>query len=267
MTGHANTRADMDTALQRVFIKFKITIGVSTFVFGLSLMLFSTGRPGAWWSLVGNVGTFVAAAVAIPFYYEVALRDTERHIVKEQLSELLDDKLFPQKTRCAVHSEGRFPVAAKRAFIQSAKFEVCEVGIALRSLVSYFDQRPEQDFFQPVSELISKGVSFTYILLDPDSEAAAAYARDTDDPELPQRIRHSIARLLELGTTLTGNAESGKFSVRVSRTCPSCSLIIVDPDADTGRALVTTYLLGVKRASSPVLEILAGSSRSCSENT
>jgi hypothetical protein len=241
--------------LQQILGRFKVSISVTIFVAGIAIMSISTGRQGAWWQLVSNLGVFVAAAVAIPFYYELVLRDAERSMVRDQLSQLLDERLDPQGNRCIVHTQGRLPVSEKRAFIQTAQSEVCEVGIALRSLVSYFDQRPEQDFLEPVRQMLAKGINFTYILLDPESDAAAAYSRDTNDPDLQNRIRQSINRLTEIGTTLAANKSAGQFNVGVTKVWPSSSVIITDPDGTTGRALVSPYLLGIKRASTPVLEV------------
>lgn len=245
------------TAMRPLLARFRIAISVALFLLGIAVMLAASTGTGLWWGFLGNIGMFVAAAVAIPFYYEVVLRDHERMAVKEELGRLLDDRLNERldvRSRCRIHP-GRWSVDHKRVFIQRAATEVCEIGISLRSLVSYFDQRPDSDFLIPVRDLLARGVNFTYILMDPDAPGTTAYAHVLGDPALPDRIRASVERLQAVAAEFAAMSLPGRMSVSVTRAWPSANVILVDPDGPAGRCLVAPYLFGMKRAAAPVLEL------------
>src|SRR5262245_16350690 len=68
------------SAMPSLLRRFRISISTVVFLLGVVLMLWSSTHSGIWWSFLGNIGMFVAAAVAIPFYYEIVLRDHERWV-------------------------------------------------------------------------------------------------------------------------------------------------------------------------------------------
>jgi len=153
------------------------------------------------------------------------------------------------------YPRGRLPLRQKVSFFRNAKHEVIEVGVSLRTLISYFDQMPSDEFKNPVLELLTNGCYFRFLLLDPESDVAKKYAEDRREPKLIDTIRRSIETLCKLRDDLNSKGFSGKVEIRTYSHFPSCYVMLVDPTTKRGRIQVSHYLHSVKRADSPVVEI------------
>jgi len=208
--------------------------------------------------LLDDLGAVLIAAIAIPFFYERLLRKEETRIIQHEIMRALDIKLAGlglERTRPQLHEEGRLPIEEKRALIQNAQVTVIQIGISARTFVSYFEQRPVHDFKQPVIAGLQRGVCFTVLLLDPDSDVATTYAQLHQDPGAVERIRQSIAVLHDLQKEFASLQTPGKFQVRLYRNFPIFDMLVIDPEDENGRAVITPYLPGSKRADNPGLEI------------
>lgn len=253
----AVTRTDLKTSLKRLVSRFYGLIAVVLFMAGIVLRVISINRPGAIWPIVGELGTFLAAVVAIPFIYERFLKKEDRQTFLDDLAEVLDQKLKRAQTDkvVRVYEEGRLPLAAKVALFEAAKRDIVEVGTAVRSFVGYFEQRPYSEFKKPVVEVLKRGVNFHVLVLDPDSEIAGIYAKDRNEPDLPLKIKQSIERLLKLRDEFRQARLPGEFDIRLFSHFPSCYALMVDPGESEGRMHVSHYLHDLKRADTPVFEI------------
>ncbi|MFG2824848.1 hypothetical protein ACGFX4_36140 [Kitasatospora sp. NPDC048365] len=235
--------------------RYRSVLAVCVLLAGLSLALLSNGRDGFWWAALNELALFAAAGIAIPFYYDLFLRDAERQRFLDEMTTLLDDRLDTGQ-RIRVRAEGRPGPAEKAEFQREARSEIIEIGVALRSLVSLYVSRPEEDYAGPVRRLLSRGVDITYIVADPGSDLLAAYATSIGDPDLPALAAHSVRQLTDIAQRFAAEGHPGKIAVRITGHLPTGYLNIVDPDADTGRCRVSPYLAGLRRADSPVSDIL-----------
>ncbi|MBM4792263.1 hypothetical protein HXP44_09400 [Streptomyces sioyaensis] len=224
---------------------------------GLSLALVSNDRHGFWWSALNELALFAAAGVAIPFYYDLFLRDVERGRFLGEMTRLLDERLLSGDAGrgLTVRAEGRPSPTEKAVFLAGAQKEIIEIGVALRSLASLFVSRPERDFAAPVRQLLSAGVNITYVVADPESALLAEYARSIRDPDLPARAADSARELLAVTRRFDAEGLAGRMSVRITHQLPTCYLSLVDADTESGHCRTAPYLPGVRRADSPVIDI------------
>jgi len=237
--------------------RFRAALALCVLLGGLSLALVSNDRAGFGWAMLNELAVFAAAGVAVPFYYDLFLRDAERQRFLEEMGQQLDARLCARESShgLTVHAQGRPSPTEKAEFIAGARSQIIEVGIALRSLASLFVSRPERDLVDPVRQLLSQGVNITYVVADPASALVAEYARSIGEPDLPQRAADSARQLLEVARRFEAEGHPGRIVVHITGQLPTCYLSIVDPDSETGRCRTSPYLPGVRRADSPVFDI------------
>jgi hypothetical protein len=213
---------------------------------GLGLRLGAFGRDGFLWEVARELGTFASVAVAVAFVYEHFIRSEERKLYLSDLEQLLKQYLPQKEKNLTVFEEGRPSLAQKLELIGSARTDVIECGIALRTFVSYFETRPATEFRNHVANLMRRGVRFRCLLLDPD----CSFARDLADPPILERIRESIRYLTKLSTELCPS-DAGGLQVLLYQSSPHFSMICVDGECEDGRLLVSPYLYGSRKAESP----------------
>jgi hypothetical protein len=251
------SKDELRISLERIMKRYHSLIGGTLFVVGISLRLVTIDRPGLMWKIIGDLGTFLAASVAIPFIYQVFIKTEDRRLFLMDLEELLEAKLanlgYGKSPR--FYESGRLPLDQKLAFLRDAKYEVIEVGIALRTLIGYFEQRPYPEFKEPIRKLLKDGVNFKFLLLNPDSEIARKYAEDRKEPDLLENIRRSIRILCRLKDEFKAAGLPGAFEIFVYSHFPSCYVMLVDPMEGEGRMLISHYLYATKRADAPVIEV------------
>ena len=245
---------DVRSYLRQLFTSYCIAIGVIALLAGLVLRLASLYSTSPLWGFLGELGTFLAAVVAIAFVYNVFVRRRGREIFLADLAELLDERLPQLGSRPIFHESGRRQLEKKLAFYGEAKGLVVELGIALSSFVSYFEQRPSEEFRESIRQLLAKGVTFKAVMLDPESGFARAYAEDTNSPSYVARMQGSRAKLLELSRSYGQQGLAGEFQVYVYSHLPHLHGVFVDPDDGDGYMFVAHYLHGVPRADSPGVE-------------
>ncbi len=252
--GHSPTPRSPQSFMRR----YRTVLALVALLGGLLLAVAARGHDGIVWDMLAELGLFAAASVAIPFYYSLFLRDEDQRAFRAEISELLDEKLARERESGAgvtVRAEGRMNPAAKAAFLYEAATEVWEVGLSLRSLVGYFDQRPADEFAAPVRRLLASGVDFVFVLMDPDAPVFRLHADSSGEPQLPERASASMRRLKEIAAQCAADGLPGTISVRLAQQLPTCNLLMVDPRGPAGRCLATPYLAGIRRADTPVAEV------------
>ncbi|MFF4488384.1 hypothetical protein ACFY0F_18135 [Streptomyces sp. NPDC001544] len=123
-------------------------------------------------------------------------------------------------------------------------------------MTSLFVSRPARDFTEPVRRLLSRGVRITCLVADPESALTTEYARSIGDPDLHARAAESARQLVGVARDFAAEGHPGRMEVRFTRQLPTCYLSLVDPDLDTGRCRTSPCLAGVRRAESPMLDIV-----------
>ncbi len=238
------------------------SLGFVFFVVGITIRLLSVTIDEKAHPFVraasSDIGAFIVGAVAIPFVYEIFFRRDDEQEWHHRLDVLLDKKLASLgqgDARPRLHGHGRLTMSEKVALFQDAQREVIEVGVSLRTFVSYFDQRPACDFKEPVLELLRRGVTVHVALLDPASDAARVYAETRGEPRLGETIRRSLASLLALQDEVALLNAPGSVVVHLYHRLPFADIMMVDPETAEGRAYIAPYLPSGKRADNPVIEV------------
>lgn len=218
-------------------------IWVGLFAYASYFALTESPLSGSsYWSLYTSLNLEVRLGVMIAFLYAFGfvLLSLPKDIVANATQ---------------FYGSGRLPLRQKVSFFRNATQEVIEVGVSLRTLVSYFDQMPSDEFKNPVIELLRNGRNFRFLLLDPDGDVGKKYAEDRGEPELIDTIRRSIEKLRKLRDEFSSHGFPGKLEIQTYSHFPSCYVMLVDPATNHGRILVSHYLHSVKRADTPVVEI------------
>ncbi|MDJ0619764.1 MAG: DUF5919 domain-containing protein [Calothrix sp. MO_192.B10] len=248
-------RQDLKSPLKKLLGRYYSLAGVIVFLLGVLLRLAALGKTGFFWDATKDIGTFLAVAVAIPFFYEKLIKSEERQLFMTELEELLDSKFPNYKAGLKLYEDGRPSISDKVDILLNAKSEVVSLGIAHRSFVGYFEQRPPREFKDPILNLLEKGVIFKYIFLDPDCEIAKQYAQDRAELELINRIRTSLDVVKALRAEFDKLGLPGRFEIYISSNLPYMSATCVDGNELNGQMLICPYLYGIKRAEVPHLYI------------
>ncbi|MFJ6544076.1 hypothetical protein ACIQMP_25990 [Streptomyces sp. NPDC091385] len=249
---------DGAAGITRLLSRFRVVLALCVLLVGLILATLSNGREGFWWAVLNELALFAAAAVAVPFYYDLFLRDAERHRFLAEMTEVIDARLAASGGGAhglTVHAQGRPSPVEKAHFIAGAQREIIEVGVTLRSLAGLYVSRPAPDFTAPVRRLLAQGVHITYIVADPASPLFTAYAESVGDPAMPDRAAEAARQLLRVAQGFAAEGHPGRMAVHLTRQLPTSYVSLVDPDSETGYCRTAHYLPGVRRADMPVLDI------------
>jgi len=87
------SRSEFKASLERTLKRYHGIIAGILFVLGISLRWLASGYSGAIWQIIGDFGTFLAGAIAIPFIYERLIRAEEHRIFLSDLEDVLEAKL------------------------------------------------------------------------------------------------------------------------------------------------------------------------------
>jgi len=158
------------------------------------------------------------------------------------------------------YPEGRLPIQQKVDFLKSARQEVIEFGVRLRTFADYFLSRSEQKFRIHIEELLGKGVNLKLYLLDPDCNEARLYFEDRGriqeaEQQSVVEIRRVIGRLRQINSDFANAGFSGKFEVFSYKHIPYSHFLIVDGESRHGKLMASPYHYGVRRADCPVVEV------------
>jgi hypothetical protein len=249
-------KSEFKVLLKNLAGKYYALIASVLFIFGIALRIYSISQTGALWSIIGEMGTFLAAVIAIPFIYDKFIKTEDRRLFLSDLEELLENKLTGKDgVSVRVYEEGRLTVPNKVAFFKDAQQEIIEIATAARSFANYFESRSYHEFRQPVEEILKRGVNFSVYVLDPNGINTSVYATDMHDPELVSKITRSLETLKKLRDELKSAKFPGKFEVFTYSQLPACYLLMIDPKLPQGRMHFSHYLNGLKRADTPVVEV------------
>lgn len=149
-------------------------------------------------------------------------------------------------------------IAEKANFIRNANKEIIQIGVSLRSFISYFEQRPSYEFRDIVANLIKRGIRFRNFILDPNCPLAKEYSYYVDEKlrkdELSKRCESSIKKLKEIGKEFD-EVKKGAFEIFTYDNIPRFFMLCVDPEEENGKMMISFYIYGYRRADAPVLFI------------
>lgn len=167
---------------------------------------------------------------------------------------------YKQANGIIVHEEGRRSTSEKIQFIKNAKQEIIEVGIRLHTFSQYFTSRREAEFKEHVEKLLKKGVNMKCLMMDPSSEMTRLYMMDRAKALPSEALAFEQMPLIleDLKITrdeLNNLGYSGHFELLTYNNFPYNHYMAVDPELESGKILISSYIHGVRRAHCPVMEI------------
>jgi 6-pyruvoyl-tetrahydropterin synthase len=269
---------DLVNILSKLFNQYQKLIAFLIFLIGIGLRLYSLNQASEIWNFVGEIGTFLAASIAIPFIYERFIKSVERQLylneLERVLTSLLDARVASAQQSIiqslehrllnlslsgtkgpTLRETGRFSLEDKKIFLEDAKHEVIHVAISASTFSNYFTQRSYYDFRKFIEDLLEKGVTFKLLFLDPHSDLAKTYADDRGEPGLIEKIHESINVFKILRDEFDQADYSGKFELFTYSHFPYYYALVIDPQQKQGKMSVSNYLYGLKRADNPVVNI------------
>ena len=164
-----------------------------------------------------------------------------------------------QNTGMVLHLDGRVTIQQKTDFIATAQKEVIEVGVRLRTFAEYFSSRKETEYKNYIISLLKKGVAFKAYMLDPESNLAHLYFEDRSQVQVSEKdsideSRKVVVKLKQLVQEFAQEHYPGTFEIYLYRHVPYNHFLVVDPQREGGKMMVSHYIYGIRRAECPVWE-------------
>lgn len=182
---------------------------------------------------------------------------TSRPIVTNEVS--IEVSVENLNTGYLIH-EGRVDVPQKVVMYQKAQYEIIEFGLRLRNFTDYFSSKRESAFLDPIRQKLSDGVNFKCYVLNPDGNFAQRYMTDRAmvQPKEKEKLADSPRIIKELATAcrqINKEGYIGKLSLFQYDHFPYFHASVIDGDTGNGMMYLSSYLYGVSRANTPVVEI------------
>jgi class 3 adenylate cyclase len=151
---------------------------------------------------------------------------------------------------------GRPTLSEKLALITNARSEIIEIGIGLTSFAQYFTGQKPEEFRDPIRELIRSGVNLRCYALAPDYEPGVAWLGEQGNPNYPAEAAIARQRIEEESKVHRVEGHAGRLSYHTYRRVPEFWCLGVDVDDNvSGRMFFASYLMGVPRSESPVVQV------------
>ena len=159
-----------------------------------------------------------------------------------------------------IYQDGRRSTNEKIQFIKNAKKEIIEVGIRLHTFSQYFTSRRKSEFRDHIEHLLKKGVNMKCLMMDPYSEMTKLYFIDrakalNDEAKAFNQMPQILDDLKNIKEELNQLGYQGRFELFTYENFPYNHYMMVDPDEDNGKLLLSSYIHGIRRAHCPVMEI------------
>ena len=156
--------------------------------------------------------------------------------------------------------EGRIDVPEKVLLYQQATYEIIEIGLRLRRFTEYFNSMRDSAFLDPIRQQLTNGVNFKCYVLNPSGNFAQRYYNDRalvqpKEKETYQDSPKVIANLKQVCLKLNKEGYKGQMSLFQYDHFPYFHASIIDADTENGIMYLSSYLYGIARANTPVIEV------------
>ena len=156
--------------------------------------------------------------------------------------------------------DGRRDVHDKVKLYNQAHFEILEIGIRLKNFRSYFEEKRESAFLIPLRNLLDQGVDFKCYTLSSTGNFARRYIEDRaivqpSEKSLLEDIPRITNELKQLFIRLNREGHKGKMELYQYDHFPYFHTTVIDGGTERGQMNIASYLYGVSRANTPVIEL------------
>ncbi|MBM0126710.1 adenylate/guanylate cyclase domain-containing protein [Pimelobacter simplex] len=159
-------------------------------------------------------------------------------------------------TPFSVNPEGRPTVSEKIALLRNAQSEIIEIGIGLTSFAQYFEGQNPGEFRDPIRALVRGGVILKCFAMDPAYEPGQAWLAEQDNVHYPTEAALAKERILREAKFQRENHYRGSTEYYTYKRVPEFWCLGVDvEDAVDGRMYFASYMMGIPRAATPVIQV------------
>ncbi len=156
--------------------------------------------------------------------------------------------------------DGRMDVTDKVELYQKAKYEILEIGLRLKNFRSYFEEKRESAFLDPLKKILENGVNFKCYVIDPKGNYARKYIEDraTSQPseiELLEDIPRITTELRNIFIRINREGYNGKMELYQYDHFPYYHSTVIDGGTENGNLNIAPYLYGISRANTPVIQL------------
>lgn len=156
--------------------------------------------------------------------------------------------------------DGRVDVTDKVELYQKAKYEILEIGIRLKNFRTYFEEKRESAFLDPLRNILDQGADFKCYTLDSAGNYARKYLEDraTAQPseiKLLQEIPQITSELRNLFIQINREGYKGKMELYQYDHVPYYHATVIDGNTENGNINIAPYLYGISRANTPVIQL------------
>ena len=223
-------------------------------VFLVSLSVFATGiamyfyfspdnlKNDVWGFLGRSVGLLLASTVLLSFIYEVWLRKIISAEFREEFKQIIN----PDSNRLGIKNiyknKSEFPNLTN--VLNKAKTEVSILGTSL-----IWTTQIKETIFR----LIKKGISFNFLLLNPDSQQAKRFGNEINDDNFLQELSTSIHQLQQWKLQLDELNYKNKINIRLYDAAPFFGMYGIDSSTHNGRLYIVLRINSYQTENYPIL--------------
>lgn len=201
-----------------------------------------------------------AFILVIESYWPMKYDPAKHEFIKLENVDIEPENPSNQAHGIIIYQDGRRSTSEKIQFIKNAKKEIIEVGIRLHTFSQYFTSRRKSEFRDHIEQLLKKGVNMKCLMMDPYSEMTRLYFMDRakaspDEAKAFDQMPEILDDLKKIKDELNQLGYAGRFELFTYENFPYNHYMMVDPDEDNGKLLLSSYIHGIRRAHCPVMEI------------
>lgn len=158
------------------------------------------------------------------------------------------------------HQDGRLSIQDKVKFISQATKDVAFLGVRLNQFTQYFYTRRDGEFKDHIEMLLQKGVNVYCYLVNPNTNAAKFYfsnrSRSLKDEQYGETsLPTIIEKLAQIQKGFREKDHKGQMYIYLLEQMPDAYFTIIDQNSERAQLMVSSYLQGVPRSKTPVVEV------------
>lgn len=152
-----------------------------------------------------------------------------------------------------IETKGVLSLKDHLTFIESAKSEIIELGDDFEDFIEYLNDTRINEFRTPIKKLLSRGISFTFLLMDP-KWVHLTFSDKKKRDEKVEKIYAALDILKSFKNECKREQLSGKIELRLYHNLSSIFTICIDPKNNHGKLNVLHRVYGISKNAEPILQ-------------
>ena len=244
-----------DTVLKRILInnkktliKYKYLVFLFVFIFGALIKTISDTQEGVKWDFLGDFGIFLAASVAIPFIYDLFIKDAETAIKEVEHTIFLNELRNEVKQIISEDLMKNYISYGFEGFVRKMDFQILfddlEENAQLFWLDTYCPDHP--NFHTDITNAISRGANIKMLVIHPYCDNCKLRGEELGgyyEENFSEQINVFIKAMIQCAKKLNGM--KGELEIRLYSDLPCMPIYII---TDNGSPLVAYTSFFLKKA-------------------